>query len=94
MGKGTFIATVALLVAVAGAIVAFAAYFKHRNCALYDDFDDEIMDDDLSDLDYYATQMDSDETDDLDDGEISDAVDEAAPKTKVDSSEADENPNE
>lgn len=30
MRKGTFIATVALLIAIAGAIVAFAAYFKRR----------------------------------------------------------------
>ncbi len=63
MGKGTFLATVALLIAIAGAIVAFAAYFKRRSCTLCDDFDDDMMDDDMSDLDYYATQVseDSDE---------------------------------
>ena len=60
MKRGTFIATIALLIAIAGAIVAFAAYFKHRTCSLCDDFDDEMMDDDLSDLDYYATQVDDD----------------------------------
>lgn len=60
MGKGTFLATVALLVAVSGAIVAFAAYFKRRNCALCDDFDD-VVDDDASDLDYYATKLDEDD---------------------------------
>ena len=49
MRKGTFIATVALLIAIAGAIVAFAAYFKRRSCALCDDLDD---------MDYYATQVD------------------------------------
>ena len=63
MGKGTFLATVALLIAIAGAIVAFAAYFKRRSCTLCDDFDDDMMDDDMSDLDYYATPVseDSDE---------------------------------
>ena len=59
MRKGTFIATIALLIAIAGAIVAFAAYFKRRSCALCDDLDDELMDD-MSDLDYYATQVDED----------------------------------
>lgn len=58
MGKGSFIAIVALLIAVAGAIVAFAAYFKHRSCTFCDDLDD-IMEDD--DLDYYATQLDDEE---------------------------------
>ena len=38
MRKGTFLATIALLIAVAGAIVAFAAYFKRRSCALCDDY--------------------------------------------------------
>ena len=60
MRKGTFIATIALLIAIAGAIVAFAAYFKRRSCALCDDLDDELMDD-MSDLDYYATQVDEDD---------------------------------
>ncbi len=63
MGKGTFIALVALLVAIAGTIVAFAAYFKRRSCAICDDFDD-MMDDDLDGVDYYATQVD-----DMDDDE-------------------------
>ena len=61
MGKNSFIAIVALLIAVAGAIVAFAAYFKRRKCALCEDFDDELMDEEAEDLDYYATQVESDE---------------------------------
>lgn len=64
MRKGTFIATIALLIAIAGAIVAFAAYFKRRSCALCDDLDDELMDD-MSDLDYYATQVDEDDEEDV-----------------------------
>lgn len=63
MRKGTFIATLALLIAVAGAIVAFAAYFKHRGCTLCEDFGDEMMDDGATDLNYYATQMTDDEND-------------------------------
>lgn len=61
MGKNSFIAIVALLIAVAGAIVAFAAYFKRRKCALCEDFDDELMDEEAEDLDYYATQVESDD---------------------------------
>ncbi|MCI8493200.1 MULTISPECIES: hypothetical protein [Anaerotruncus] len=61
MRKGTFIATVALLIAIAGAIVAFAAYFKRRSCALCDDLDDEFSDNDLYDMDYYATQVDDEQ---------------------------------
>lgn len=63
MRKGTFIAIIALTIAVIGAIVAFAAYFKHRRCALCDDFDEGMLDDDMSDLDYYATQVEDDEDD-------------------------------
>lgn len=65
MRKGTFIAIIALTIAVAGAIVAFAAYFKHRRCTLCDDFDEGILDDDMSDLDYYATQVEDDDEDDV-----------------------------
>lgn len=59
MGKGSFIAIVALLVAVAGAIVAFAAYFRRRGCSLCDDMD-EVMDEGDADLDYYATHVEED----------------------------------
>lgn len=61
MGKGSFIAMVALLVAMVGAIVAFAAYFKRRNYSLCDDLDDMLDDD--GDLDYYATPVAHDEED-------------------------------
>lgn len=61
MGKGSFIAIVALLVAVAGAIVAFAAFFKRRNAALYEDIDDDMMDDDMFDVDYYTDDLEDEE---------------------------------
>lgn len=76
MRKGTFIATIALLIAIAGAIVAFAAYFKRRSCAIYDDFDEALMDDDMSDLDYYATQVD-DMEDDLEEALVEASVNES-----------------
>ncbi len=57
MGKGTFISMIALLVAIAGAIVAFAAYFKYRNFMLCDDMEDDMEEDDLSDIDYYSTSV-------------------------------------
>lgn len=66
MGKGSFIAMVALLVAMVGAIVAFAAYFKRRNYSLCDDLDDMLDDD--GDLDYYATPVAHDEDNDLPEG--------------------------
>lgn len=69
MGRGTFISIIALLVAVAGAIVAFAAYFKYRNFVLCDDMEDDMEDDDLSDIDYYSTSV-PDSTDEAqEDGE-------------------------
>jgi len=63
MGKGTFIALVALLVALAGTVVAFAAYFKRRSSVIYDDFEEDAdEDEDMDDeLDYYATQVDGDD---------------------------------
>ena len=61
MKRGTFLATIALLIAIAGAIVAFAAYFKHRTCTLCDDYDEDFMDDGLEDLDYYATQVEEED---------------------------------
>ena len=76
MRKGTFLATIALLIAVAGAIVAFAAYFKRRSCALCDDYMDDISEDDFSDLDYYATPLDEDDA-----PEASQQPDEPAPET-------------
>ena len=77
MGKNSFIAIVALLIAVAGAIVAFAAYFKRRKCALCEDFDDELMDEDAEDLDYSATQVESDD----------DALEEQTPDAEAASSD-------
>ena len=72
MGKTTFIAMIALLIAVAGAIVAFAAYFKRRSqCTLCDDFDEDMSEGGMDDLDYYATQLDQEE---LDDDETADAA--------------------
>ncbi len=64
MRKGTFLATIALLIAVAGAIVAFAAYFKRRSCSLCDDYMDDLSEDDFSDLDYYATPLDEEDLSD------------------------------
>lgn len=83
MGKGSFIAVVALLVAVAGAIVAFAAYFRRRGCALCEGMD-EMMDecDDDSDLDYYATQLDDDEDEDFSEDDMQTQVPGEASETK------------
>lgn len=65
MSKGSFIAIVALLVAIAGAIVAFAAYFRRHGCSDCDGMDDFLGDeDDMNDLDYFATQLDDEEMDD------------------------------
>ncbi len=89
MGKGSFIAIVALLVAVAGAIVAFAAYFRRRGCSLCDDMD-EVMDEGDADLDYYATHIeeDSDEAEETSEPEQQEeAVAEEAPVEESEKSE-------
>ena len=89
MGKGSFIAIVALLVAVAGAIVVFAAYFRRRGCSLCDDMD-EVMDEGDADLDYYATHIeeDSDEAEETSEPEQQEeAVAEEAPVEESEKSE-------
>ena len=65
MRRSTFIAIIALLVAIAGTLIALAAYFKRKSCVLCDDFDDDMLDDDMNDLDYYATQVEDDEQEDV-----------------------------
>ena len=83
MGKGSFIAMIALLIAIAGAIVAFAAYFKHRNCILCDDMDDGF-EDDMSDLDYYSTSIDeTDVEDELGENVYPEAVENAPAETDI-----------
>ena len=67
MKKSTFIAMMALLVSVIGVLIALVAYFKRKQCALCDDYEDDLdlMDD--SDLDYYDVHdpdMDADELQD------------------------------
>lgn len=62
MKKSTFISILALLVAAAGAVVAFLAYFSKRKCVLcddFDDFDDDLMAEDPGDVEYYAAEMES-----------------------------------
>lgn len=56
---GTILGLLALAVSIAAAIIAIAAYFKRRSQMFFDDFDDEYSDDNLIDLDYYATHVDN-----------------------------------
>lgn len=65
MKKSTFISMIALLVALAGVVIALAAYFKRKRCVLCDDFEDDLLDEDPDDLEYYAAPVEdsaSDET--------------------------------
>ena len=61
MKKGTFISLIALIVALTGVLIAVAAYLRRRTCALCDDYEQDIMDDD--DMNFYAQdagEMDED----------------------------------
>ncbi|MEG1779268.1 MAG: hypothetical protein RR263_04140 [Oscillospiraceae bacterium] len=58
MKKSTLISIISLLVAMAGLLVALAAYLKRNKCVVCDDLDDDLSyDDDDDDIEYYATQI-------------------------------------
>ncbi|MBC8571393.1 hypothetical protein [Zongyangia hominis] len=42
-----------MIIALAGVLIAVAAYLKKRTCALCDDYEQDIMDDDM-DMEFYA----------------------------------------
>jgi len=54
MKNHSFWTLVALAVAVAGVVIALAAYFKNRSSYLYDE-DDDFLFDDPDDLEYYTS---------------------------------------
>ena len=58
MKRGTAISLVALLVAMVGALVAFAAYLKTSRCMICDGYDDDFLIDD--DEEYCGIQHDKD----------------------------------
>ncbi|MEG1875471.1 MAG: hypothetical protein RR022_08320 [Angelakisella sp.] len=43
MKKSTLIAVIALLVSIAGLMIALIAYFKKRSCSLCDDLEDDMV---------------------------------------------------
>lgn len=43
MRKGSFVSVIALLVSIAGLLVALAAYFKNRSCSLCDDLESDLV---------------------------------------------------
>ena len=58
MKKSTFIAVIALLVALCGTVIALVAYLNRKKCVVCDDLEDELFyDDDNDDIEYYATQI-------------------------------------
>lgn len=58
MKKSTFIAVIALLVALCGIVIALVAYLSRKKCVVCDDLEDELFyDDDNDDIEYYATQI-------------------------------------
>ena len=62
MKNGTLLSILAILVALAGLLVALASYFKKNHCALCDDLDDMLDDDDYldySDLEDYLSESDA-----------------------------------
>lgn len=61
MKKGTFLSILALLIAAVGIVVALLAYFGKKKCILcddFDDFEDDFMSEEPSDLEYYAADLD------------------------------------
>jgi hypothetical protein len=56
MRKCSCVAMIALVVAIAGVVIALAAYFKNRSSYLYDD-DDDFLFDDPDDLEYYTAPV-------------------------------------
>ncbi len=76
MKKSTLISLAALAVAVVGVLIALAAYFKKKNDTLIDDFDDELLYDDLEDdTEYYEAHLD-DEDDLYFEGSLDDTAEE------------------
>lgn len=58
MKKSTFIAVIALLVALTGTVIALVAYLNRKKCVVCDDLEDELFYDDGNDeIEYYATQI-------------------------------------
>lgn len=62
MKKSTIISLAALVVAIIGVLIALAAYFSKKKESFCDEFDDELMYDDLDDAEYYDAHI-SDEDD-------------------------------
>ncbi len=62
MKKSTLISLFALAVAVVGVLIALAAYFKKKSDEIIDDFDDELLYDDLEDdTEYYEAHLDDED---------------------------------
>lgn len=58
MKKSTLISILALLTAIAGVLIALAAYFNKKKEVLCDDFDDDLLSDEPDDVEYYAAHID------------------------------------
>lgn len=61
MKKSTMISLFALLVALVGVLIALAAYFSKKKESVCDDFDDELLYDDLEDSEYYEADLEDEE---------------------------------
>lgn len=61
MKKSTLISLAALAVAVVGVLIALAAYFNKKKETLCDDFDEDLLYDDLDDTEYYDAHIDDDD---------------------------------
>lgn len=62
MKKSMFLSIIALLIAIAGAGIALAAYFSKKQCVMCDDFDDfddeDPIPDDADDIGYFTEELD------------------------------------
>jgi hypothetical protein len=60
MKKSSLLSLITFLIAVAGVVIALAAYFKNRSGYLFDEDDDFLFDDD-EDLEYYSSGLEDEE---------------------------------
>lgn len=58
MRKSTLISIIALITAIAGILIALAAYFNKKRTMFCDDFEDELLSEEPDDVEYYAAHID------------------------------------
>ena len=58
MKKSTLISIIAVITAMAGILIALAAYFNKKRTMFCDDFEDDLLSEEPDDVEYYAAHLD------------------------------------